>query len=488
MTTLAPSAASLLQSVRDLRPLIEAEAEQIERDHRITTRVIEALREAGVYRMLTPRVYGGSQLTLWEFAAVMEAIAEADASTAWTVGQNSGICRLAAYMPPEGAREIFGDPNTILSWGNGPGTARKVDGGYVINFQATYSSGMHHATWLGTQDCDTYDAAGNLVLNKHGEKLRGTCFFRPEDVQVREIWQVSGLKGTGTDCYTVTDLFVPEHRFAFEEPVVGEPLYLYNTTNIFATGFAAVALGLARATLDALIDITATKSARGASGPLRDQRPIQARLGVAEATLRSARALLARGRLGWLGAREHDARTRSADARRVAHGDHVRHAARSRGRGHRLQAGGHRRHLREERLRAPLPRHARRLAAHPGPRRSLREGRPVPHGPRAGQRLAVGNEFPACDGTQFGDGYETHCPGCAMHGDADGVRFHRTGFDAYRHLDHDGRRQSDRFTETDCHSHAHAVRPHGPLRRSIGCIRRRLRCIGDFNPAWARSL
>jgi alkylation response protein AidB-like acyl-CoA dehydrogenase len=292
MTTLAPSATSLLRSVRDLRPLIEAEAPEIERQHRITPRVIEALREAGVYRMLVPHQYGGSQLTLWEFAEVMEAIAEADASTAWTVGQNSGICKVAAYLPPEGAEEIFGDPTTILSWGNGPGTARKVEGGYVIDFKATYSSGMHHATWLGTQDCETYDSDGNLVLDRFGQKLRGTCFFRPEDVTVHEIWNVSGLKGTGTDCYTVTDLFIPEHRFACEMPVIAEPLYLFNTTNIFATGFAAVALGVARATLDALVDITATKSQRGTSGPLREQRPVLARLGVAEATLRSARALL----------------------------------------------------------------------------------------------------------------------------------------------------------------------------------------------------
>ena len=292
MTTLAPSAASLLQSVRNLRPLIEAEAAQIERERRITPRVIDALREAGVYRMNVPRAYGGSELTLIEYAEVMEELAKADASTAWTVGQNSGIGRVAAYLPPEGAREIFGDPDVIVSWGNGPGTARRVEGGYVVSLQATYSSGMHHATWLGFQDCETYDADGNLVLTKHGEKLRGTCFFRPEDAELREIWDVSGLKGTGTDCYSATDLFIPEHRFGLEDPVVPGTLYLYNTTNVFAVGFAAVALGVARATLDSLIDITASKSQRGASGPLRDQRTVQARIGVAEATLRSARALL----------------------------------------------------------------------------------------------------------------------------------------------------------------------------------------------------
>src|SRR5690606_11332196 len=158
-------------------------------------------------------------------------LAKADASTAWTVGQNSGICRVAAYLPPEGAQEVFGDPDMIVSWGNGTGTAHKVDGGYIVSFQANHSSGMHHATWLGFQDCETYDADGNLVLTKHGEKLRGTCFFRPEDAEFREVWEVSGLKGTGTDCYSVRDLFIPDRRFALEDPQVPGTMYLYNTTN-----------------------------------------------------------------------------------------------------------------------------------------------------------------------------------------------------------------------------------------------------------------
>jgi alkylation response protein AidB-like acyl-CoA dehydrogenase len=292
MTALAPSAATLLQSVRDLRPLIEGESAQIERDRRITPRVVAALREAGVYRMIVPRAYGGSELTLAEYAQVMEQLAMADASTAWTVGQNSGIGRVAGYLPPEGAREIFGDPDVTVSWGNGPGKAHRVAGGYVVTFNANHASGMHHAKWLGSQDCETFDAAGNLVLNKHGEKLRGTCFFPRDEAEVREVWQVSGLRGTGTDCYSVSEVFVPERRFALEDPQVPGTLYLFNTTNVFAVGFSSVALGLARATLDALIDVTATKSYRGIAGLIRDLRSVQGRIGVAEATLRSARALL----------------------------------------------------------------------------------------------------------------------------------------------------------------------------------------------------
>jgi alkylation response protein AidB-like acyl-CoA dehydrogenase len=292
MTTLAPDAATLLQSARDLRPLIEGDAAQIERDRRITPRVVAALREAGVYRMIVPRAYGGSELTLAEYSAVMEQLAMADASTAWTVGQNSGIGRVAGYLPAEGAREIFGDPDVIMSWGNGPGRAQQVEGGYLVTFAANHASGMHHAKWLGSQDCEFYDATGNLLLNKHGEKRRGAVFFPRDEVEVREVWRVSGLRGTGTDCYSVTDVFVPERRFALEEPQVPGTLYLFNTTNVFAVGFSSVALGLARATLDALIDVTATKSYRGIAGPIRDLRSVQGRIGIAEATLRSARALL----------------------------------------------------------------------------------------------------------------------------------------------------------------------------------------------------
>lgn len=292
MTAVAPTAETLTEAVHSLRPLIEADAPEIERSRRITPRVVDALRQAGVYRMLVPRSLGGSELTLPEYARVMEALAMADGSTAWCVGQNSGICRLAAYLPREGAEEVFGDASSIVSWGNGPGTARPVEGGYVVDFRATTSSGIHHATWLGTQDCDVYDAEGNVVLDKHGEKQRGTCFFRPQDVEMEEVWHVSGLRGTGSDSYRVAGLYVPLRRFALETPQEPGPLYRYNTTNIFATGFAAVTLGIARAGLDALIDIARGKTRRGAPGVLRDQRSAQLRIANAEATLRAARALL----------------------------------------------------------------------------------------------------------------------------------------------------------------------------------------------------
>jgi alkylation response protein AidB-like acyl-CoA dehydrogenase len=292
MDSIPPTADELLASARALRPLIEAEAPAIEQAGRITPPVVEALRKAGIYRMIVPRSLGGSELDLLSYSKVMEALAMADGSTAWCVGQNSGVCRTSGYMPRAGAEEVFGSPDAILSWGNGPATAHPVEGGYVVNCKLSFSSGMHHATWLGCQDLDVYDEHGNVVSIKRGETHRGICFFRPEDTTITEMWQVSGLRGTGSDSYAVTDLFVPKHRFAVDECQEPGPLYVLSSTNLFSVGFASVALGIARATLDALIEMTARKTPRGAGATMRDLTRVQAGLGVMEATYRSARALL----------------------------------------------------------------------------------------------------------------------------------------------------------------------------------------------------
>ena len=140
--------------------------------------------------------------------------AMADGSTAWCVGQNSGVSRVSAYLPEQGAREVFGSPDAILSWGNGPATAHPVDGGYIVNCKLAFSSGMHQATWLGCQDLDVYDAQGNIVSEKRGETKRGICFF---PAAVAEVTQCVGA------------VEHPEHLALHEGPgdlVVPVPLVL----------------------------------------------------------------------------------------------------------------------------------------------------------------------------------------------------------------------------------------------------------------------
>src|SRR5438874_7841594 len=110
---------AVLARVRAIAPLLEAAAQEIESQRRLTEPVLAALKQAGLFRILVPRSLGGAELPLAAFAAVLEEVAQADASTAWGLSQNSGICREAAFLPPPAAREIFGDPDMAVAWGNG---------------------------------------------------------------------------------------------------------------------------------------------------------------------------------------------------------------------------------------------------------------------------------------------------------------------------------------------------------------------------------
>lgn len=251
------------------------------------------MSDAGLFRMVVPQSLGGSELSPIALSRVCEVVAMGDASTGWCTSQNSGICRMSGHLPREGAEEIFGDPKSILAWGNGPARALKVPGGYRLTGRYSFASGIHHATWTGSHDAQVIGEDGEPLLEEDGATNRvRTLFFPVSDISLTDTWYVSGLAGTGSDSYTVTDLFVPEHRVTMPHAVEPGPLYLYGTTNIFSAGFASVSLGVARATLDDFLAFASTKTPRGISGPLREQQPTQIHIARAEAMLRSSRALL----------------------------------------------------------------------------------------------------------------------------------------------------------------------------------------------------
>ena len=119
---------------------------------------------------------------------------------------------------------------------------------------------------------------------------------------IADTWQVIGLKGTGSDSYTVTDLFVPDERsmtgFALNPAERRErgPLYVLSVFQIFPTSFAAIALGIARTTLDAFVELAKTKTPAGnptgSRSLLRDNAVVQSQVGVAESELAAARVFL----------------------------------------------------------------------------------------------------------------------------------------------------------------------------------------------------
>jgi alkylation response protein AidB-like acyl-CoA dehydrogenase len=260
--------------------------------------VVAAVGERGLFRLLLPRSLGGAELPPGVYVPVIEEVAKHDASAAWCLGQACGCTMSAAYLKPEVGRDIFGGPRGIVAWGPpGPAEARTAPGGYRLTGAWSFASGSHHATWLGAHVA-VFGEDDAPRLRPDGSPALRTFLFPKASAAISDTWHVVGLRGTGSDTYRVTDLFVPEdytiERGAQATPREPGLLYAFSSSNVYSAGFAGVALGIARGMLDAFVELARDKIPRGASRTLRDNNVIQAQVAQSEARVSAARAFLLR--------------------------------------------------------------------------------------------------------------------------------------------------------------------------------------------------
>jgi alkylation response protein AidB-like acyl-CoA dehydrogenase len=283
-----------------LAPAIQAAIPRIDAEGTLPAELNAALHEAGMYRLLIPRSCGGAEADPLTFSETIEALAAIDASTAWVIGQVSACAMSAAYLGPDVARDIFGAREFVLAWGppasGEPPRANVVDGGYRVTGTWQFASGSRQANWLGGA-LSVFERDGSPRMNTAGGPENRTVLFPKSAATITDLWQVVGLRGTGSDQYAVSEIFVPSERtFMTRLPGSREPgpLYRLSTVYLHAIAFGSVALGIARSVLDAFVDLARHKKpTRGSHGqPLRENNAIQGRIGFAEAQLRAARAYL----------------------------------------------------------------------------------------------------------------------------------------------------------------------------------------------------
>ena len=281
---------------REVAPELAAAADEIECRRELSEPIVAALVERGFFRLLLPGSLGGAELLPASFVPVIEEIAKADASTAWCLNQASGCSMTAAYLEPAAACEIFGGPRGILAWGPGPGKARVVEGGYRVTASWSFASGSHNATWLGCH-VPIIEADGTPRLYPDGSPVIRTMLLPKTSARMTDIWHVIGLKGTGSDRFSVEDLFVPQRHSATRDDETRREaglLYRFSSLQLYAAGFAGVAMGIARSTLDAFVELARDKVPFRSGGALRDNHLIQSQVAQAEARLAAARAFLLR--------------------------------------------------------------------------------------------------------------------------------------------------------------------------------------------------
>jgi alkylation response protein AidB-like acyl-CoA dehydrogenase len=228
------------------------------------------------------------------FMQMLEEVAKADASTAWCLGQCNVCAMTAAYLDPDAANEIFNVAPGILAWGAIAHEVQAVPGGYKANARWDFASGSRQASWLGAH-VRVVEADGTPRRKADGSPEIRTILFPITDATMYDVWDVIGLRGTGTDSYSVENLFIPEKFTALRDDATAlrekGPLYRLSTNMVFGMGFAATSLGVARATLDAAIDLSRGKTPQGLKA-MRENSAVQGLIGRTEASLRAARAYL----------------------------------------------------------------------------------------------------------------------------------------------------------------------------------------------------
>jgi alkylation response protein AidB-like acyl-CoA dehydrogenase len=286
---------SPVDTARKLAAQVRSCAATIEADRELPAPLFEALADAGLFHLLLPRSLGCPELDLPTYVRVIGELGLGDASTAWIVNQCSVFATYAARMPTDAARAIWIDtPRSIVA--NTPlptATALAVAGGYRVTGRQGFSTGCRHAAWLAAQAPVTVNGAPRLLDN--GQPDARYFFVPAAEATLLDTWQVRGMRGTGTHHFAVNDVFVPEARTVLvaSPPLVeAGPLYQFPRTLLFGSGDAAVALSVARAGLDAFIELASAKNPRQMAGLLRDQVLAQADVGRAESELRAGRAML----------------------------------------------------------------------------------------------------------------------------------------------------------------------------------------------------
>ena len=293
-------AQSPVQAAAALGPVIRGYRDEIEREQRLPKALVEQFHAAGFYSMVIPRSMGGLQLDPLTYVRVVELLAEAAGSVGWNLANNSIAQLVTLGLPDEGVREIFAHgPDTVVAGTAvmGGGRAVPVDGGYRVTGRWPFGTGCQESAWmLGSFQILDGDQPRR---SPDGSSIHWRGVFERSDAQVVEgTWDVSGLRATGSFDWTVDDVFLPERRVMVH---AGVPLdnqwkrwsgvsYQLPAQAWVGPHHSAVITGIARAGIEALIELAGDKTPRGRTARLCDDPQVQDAVGRADTILNAGRA------------------------------------------------------------------------------------------------------------------------------------------------------------------------------------------------------
>lgn len=289
----------LVAKAVSLQPLLREHAARIDAERRLPDTVIDAVTEAGLFRLATPKRYGGHESGLRTTVDVLAALAEGDGSTAWVVGLIGACNWMTGLFPTRAQDEVYGeDPDSRVTGVLSPtATSRRTGEGWRVSGRWSYNSGSWHAQW----------ALVGIPITDDGQNVvgQGLALMPRDDFDIEETWFVAGLRGTASNTLVAQDVLVPDHRvLSVPDAIEGrcptehgeEALYRSAFVPVLSLVLAGAPLGLARAALRYVMDRAATKPvtytsyAAQADSPAVQAQIARAALGIDTAHLHLRRA------------------------------------------------------------------------------------------------------------------------------------------------------------------------------------------------------
>lgn len=273
---------------------ISERATEFEAQGFVSQDLVDRIAEAGLYRICNPVEYGGLGATPKAFAEVIELVAQADASCAWVMFIGNSSVFSIADLDSDLSRRIAEDKSAVMAGVFAPmGRATRVtqDGqaGYRLSGRWQWGSGSPNCHYL-TAGAFILGDDGALESLEDGSPRHCSFLLSREEIDLLDTWHVSGLKGTGSTDFEVKDLFLPEDRLIRTEARRSDqPIFRFPYFGFLALGIAAVALGLAKASLDHVADLAAAKKPQGSARSLAQKSAVQSKIARAHGQLRAAR-------------------------------------------------------------------------------------------------------------------------------------------------------------------------------------------------------
>jgi indole-3-acetate monooxygenase len=289
------AATGFSQKLHELLPQIKDRREEIEEARRLPKDLVADLAATGIFRLGFPAALGGDEASVTDLMRAFETVSAADGSVGWCAMIGSGGASVSGMLPEAGFKEVFSDSAMPTAATVPPlqGTAARVDGGYTVNGKYRFASGITYVDWVMAGNVILYDGAPKMTEKGIPEMI--WAWMPVGEVEIHDTWYVNGLRGTGSNDYSVKDVFVPEHRTLSMFDPTGhrpEPIVQMPGVSGFAAQVASVGLGIARGALEELIELAGGKMPTLSMTNLASKATTQIEVAKLESKLSGARSFL----------------------------------------------------------------------------------------------------------------------------------------------------------------------------------------------------